>query len=157
MIAGSSVLALETLLSCVLEWPFIHSTSREGDFLLLLLQQWILSCIWSLVVLISVVWYLMILTQCSLVQFSSVAQSCLTLCNPMNCSRPGFPVHHQLPQLAQHLSIKSVMPSNHFILCHPLQSFPASGSSQMSPFFASGGQRFGASASSSILPKNIQD
>ena len=62
----------------------------------------------------------MILTQCSLVPFSSVAQSCLTLCNPMNCSRPGFPVHHQLPQLAQHLSIKSVMPSNHFILCHPL-------------------------------------
>ena len=32
---------------------------------------------------------------------SSVAQSCLTLCNPMDCSMPGFPVHHQLPELAQ--------------------------------------------------------
>ena len=34
-------------------------------------------------------------------QFSSVAQSCLTLCDPMNCSTPGFPVRHQLPELAQ--------------------------------------------------------
>ena len=36
-----------------------------------------------------------------LVQFSSVAQSCLTLCNPMNCSTPGLPVHHQLPEFTQ--------------------------------------------------------
>ena len=35
------------------------------------------------------------------VQFSSVSQSCLTLCNPMDCSTPGLPVHHQLPELAQ--------------------------------------------------------
>ena len=34
-------------------------------------------------------------------QFSSVAQSCLTLCNPMNCSTPGLPVHHQLPEFTQ--------------------------------------------------------
>ena len=34
-------------------------------------------------------------------QFSSVAQSCLTLCDPMDCSTPGFPVHHQLQELAQ--------------------------------------------------------
>ena len=34
-------------------------------------------------------------------QFSSVAQSCLTLCNPMDCNTPGFPVHHQLPELTQ--------------------------------------------------------
>ena len=34
-------------------------------------------------------------------QFSSVAQSCLTLCDPMDCSMPGFPVHHQLPEIAQ--------------------------------------------------------
>ena len=38
---------------------------------------------------------------CDSVQFSSVAQSCLTLCNPMDCSTPGLPVHHQLPDLAQ--------------------------------------------------------
>ena len=48
-------------------------------------------------------------------QFSSVAQSCPTLCNPMDCSTPGLPVHHQLPE-----SIESVMPSSHLILCHPL-------------------------------------
>ena len=35
------------------------------------------------------------------VQFSSVAQSCPTLCDPMNCSTPGFPVHHQLPEFTQ--------------------------------------------------------
>ena len=34
-------------------------------------------------------------------QFSLVTQSCLTLCNPMNCSTPGFPVHHQLPESTQ--------------------------------------------------------
>ena len=37
----------------------------------------------------------------SSVQFSSVAQSCLTLCDPMDCSTPGFPVHHQLLELTQ--------------------------------------------------------
>ena len=37
----------------------------------------------------------------TVVQFSSVAQSCPTLCDPMDCSTPGFPVHHQLPELAQ--------------------------------------------------------
>ena len=36
-----------------------------------------------------------------IIQFSSVAQSCLTLCNPMNCSTPGLPVHHQLPEFTQ--------------------------------------------------------
>ena len=50
----------------------------------------------------------------------SVAPSCLTLCDPMDCSMPGFPVHHQLPELAQTHPIKSVMPSNHLILCCPL-------------------------------------
>ena len=51
---------------------------------------------------------------------SSVAQSCSTVCNTMNCSMPGFPVHHQLPEIAQPMSIESVMPSSHLILCHPL-------------------------------------
>ena len=59
------------------------------------------------------------------VQFSSVSQSCLTLCNPMGCSTPGFPVHHQLPEMLKLMSIKSVMPSNHFILCHPLLLLPS--------------------------------
>ena len=54
------------------------------------------------------------------VQFSSVAQPCQTLPNPMDCSTPGFPVHHQLPVLLKLTSIKSVVPSIHFILCRPL-------------------------------------
>ena len=52
------------------------------------------------------------------VHFSSVAQSCLTLRDPMDCSTPGLPVHHQLLELLKLTSIKSVMPSNHLILCH---------------------------------------
>ena len=53
-------------------------------------------------------------------QFSSVAQSCLTPCDPMNRSKPGFPVHHQLLEVTQILFIESVMPSNHLIFCRPL-------------------------------------
>ena len=58
------------------------------------------------------------------VQFSSVAQSCPTLCHLMNCSMPGLPVHHQLSEFTQLTSIKSVMPSSHLILCHPLLLLP---------------------------------
>ena len=59
------------------------------------------------------------------VQFSSVAQSCPTLCNPMNRSTPGLPVHHQLPEFTQTHSIESMMPSNHLILCRPLLLLPS--------------------------------
>ena len=58
------------------------------------------------------------------VEFSSVAQSCLTLCDPMNCSTHGLSVHHQLPESTQTHSIESVMPSNHLILCRPLLLLP---------------------------------
>ena len=54
------------------------------------------------------------------IQFSSVVQSCLTLCDPTDCSMPGLPVHHQLPELFKLMSIESVIPSNHRILCRPL-------------------------------------
>ena len=57
--------------------------------------------------------------------FSSVAQSFPTLCDPMGCSTPGFPVHHQLLELAQLKSIESVIPSNHLILCCPLLLLPS--------------------------------
>ena len=53
------------------------------------------------------------------VQFNSVSQSCLTLCDPMDCSTPGFPVHHQLLEPAQFMSVqlvKAIKPS------HPLLS-----------------------------------
>ena len=53
-------------------------------------------------------------------QFSSVAQSCPTPCDPMDCSTPGLPVHHQSQSLPKLMSIESVMPSNHLILCRPL-------------------------------------
>ena len=60
----------------------------------------------------------------------SVAHSCPTPCDPMDCSTPDFPVFHHLPELAQTMSIESVIPSNHLILCRPLllqpSFFPAS-------------------------------
>ena len=81
------------------------------------------------------------------VQYSSVAQSCPTLCDPMNRSTPGLPVHHQLPELPRLTSIESVMPFSHLILCHPLlllpQSLPASESLPMSQLFAWGGRSTG--------------
>ena len=49
----------------------------------------------------------------------SVAQSCQTLCDHMCCNMPGFSAHHQLRSLLKLMSIESVMPSNHLILCHP--------------------------------------
>ena len=95
------------------------------------------------------------------VQFSSVAQWCPTLCDPMNHSTPGRPVHHQLPEFTQthiHRVRDAIQPS------HPLPSpslafnlsHPASWSFPRSQFFASGGQSIGVSASTSILPMNIQ-
>ena len=62
----------------------------------------------------------------SSVQFSSVSQSCptLTLCNPMDCSTPGLPVHHQLLELLKLMFVESMMPSSHLILCRPLLLLP---------------------------------
>ena len=67
------------------------------------------------------------------VQFSSVTQSCPTLCDPMDCSMPGLPVHHQLPELTQtHVHrVGDAIQSSHPLLSpspSTLQSFPASGS-----------------------------
>ena len=59
------------------------------------------------------------------VQFSSVAQSCPTLCDPMNRSTPGLPVHHYSPSPPKPMSIESVMPSNHRIFCRPLLLLPS--------------------------------
>ena len=81
------------------------------------------------------------------------------LCDPVDCSTPGFLSITNSWSSLKLKSIVSVMPSNHLILCRPLffllQSFPASGSFPMSQFFASGGQSIGASASASVLPENI--
>ena len=97
-----------------------------------------------------------------LCEFSSVAQSCPTLCNPMDSSTPGFPVHYQLPELAQthvHWIGDTIQPP------HPLSSPspPALNLSQHQGLFqwvgssCSGGQGIGLSASVSVLPMNIQD
>ena len=59
-------------------------------------------------------------------QFSSVAQSCLTLCDPMDCSTPGLPVHYQPPgAYSNSCPIELVIPSNHLILCFPLLLLPS--------------------------------
>jgi len=94
------------------------------------------------------------------VQFSSVAQSCPTLYNLMNCSTPGLLIRHQF------WVHPNPCPSSQ--LCHPIissfvvpfsscpRSFPASGSFLMSHLFASGGQSIGVSVLASFLPKNTQ-
>ena len=91
------------------------------------------------------------------VQFSSVSQSCPTLCKPMNHSTPGLPVHHQLPEFTQthvhhqwchQATSSSVVP---FPSCP--QSLPASESFPLSQLFTWDGQSTGVSALASFLPK----
>ena len=96
----------------------------------------------------------------SLAQFSSVVQLYLTLCDPMGCNTPGFPITNSR-------AYSTSCPSSGW--CHPvisssvipffslLQSFPASGSFQVSQFFASGGQSIEVSPSASVLSMNIQN
>ena len=98
----------------------------------------------------------------SSVQFSSVTESCLALCNPMNRSTPGLPVRHNTRSLLKLMSIESGMPSNHLVLCHPLLLLPSvflsirvfSNESVLCirwPKYAK------ASALASVFPMNIQD
>ena len=87
----------------------------------------------------------------------SVTQSCLTLCNPMDCSTPGFPVLYHFPELAQiHIYRVSdaIQPSLVIPFSSCLQPFPTSGSFPVSQLFTSGDQSTGASASASVLPMN---
>ena len=92
---------------------------------------------------------------------SSVAQSCPILCDPMDCSMPGFSVLHQLPELAQthvHCVSDAIQPSQPLLSPSP----PAFNPSQHQGLFqwvssSHGGQRIGVSASASVLPKKIQD
>ena len=91
----------------------------------------------------------------------SIAQSCLTLWDPMDCSMPGFPVLHHLPEFVQtHVHwVVDVIQTSHPVISFSscLLSFPVSGSFPMSQLFPSGGQSIGTSASASVLPMNIQD
>ena len=94
------------------------------------------------------------------VQFSSVTHSCLTLWNSWDYSTPGLLVRHHLPEILKLMSIESVMPFNHLILCHPLvlppSIFPNPKvfSNESSVHFR--WQSIGVSASASVLPMNIQ-
>ena len=102
------------------------------------------------------------LTRQTLTTLSSVIQLCPALCDPMDCSMPGLPVHHQLTEFTQ-----THPPMSQW--CHPtisssvaplsscFHSFPASRSFQMSQLFTSGGQSIVVSASTSVLPMNTQD
>ena len=67
----------------------------------------------------------LLMVYCPLVQFTSVAQSCAILCDPMDCSTSGFPVHPNCQSLLKLMSTESVMPSNHLIFCHPLLLLPS--------------------------------
>ena len=74
----------------------------------------------------------------------------LTLCDPMDCSTPGFLSITNSPNFLKLMSMESVMPSNHHILCHPLllpSVFPSIRVFSNESFFPSGGQSIGASAS----------
>ena len=62
------------------------------------------------------------------IQFNSVPQSCPTLCDPMNCSTPGLPVHHQLPEFTQihvHWVDDAIQPSHPLLFPSPALNFPS--------------------------------
>ena len=95
------------------------------------------------------------------IQFSLVAQSCPTLCDPMNRSTPGLPAHHHLPEITQthiHRVGDAIQPS-HPVSC-PVPPAPNPSLHQsffpMSQLFTWGGQSTGVSALASFLPKNTQ-
>ena len=91
---------------------------------------------------------------------SVVVKSHLTLCNLMDCSTSGFPVPHYLLGFVQvhvHWVGDAIHPSHRLSSPSSPAFNPASGSFQMSQFFASGGQSIEVPASASVLPMNIQD
>ena len=90
-------------------------------------------------------------------QFSSDTQWCPTLCDSKDCSRPGLPVRHQLPEVTQTQWYHPIISSSVIPFSSHLQSFTASEYFPMSQFFTSGGQSIGVSASTSVLPVNTQD
>ena len=123
-------------------------------------QGWVIKLLNGFIVLICFPWYpLRHHWYFSTVQFShSVVSDSAT---PWITARQASLPITNSRSLLKLMSIESVMPSNHLILCGPLllppQSFPASRSFPMSQFFPSGGESIGVSASAWVLPMNIQD
>ena len=105
------------------------------------------------------IFYFIYLSYYFIIQLSSVTQLCPTLCDPMNHSTPGLPVNHQLPESTQTYvhQVGDIISSSVIPFSSCPQSFPASGSFQMSQLFTSGGQSIGVSASTSVPPVNTQD
>ena len=92
-------------------WPHIGFASLTLVFLL-----YYFCCLWTM---LPIAWNTQALS------VSSVAQSCPTLCNPMDCSTPGLPVHYQLPESTQTHVHRVGDAINHLILCHPLLLLPS--------------------------------
>ena len=122
-----------------------HSNYRVGS------QSWHIS---------SHIWYSKWTTLRGSVQFSSVAQLCPTLCDPMNRSTPGLPVHHKLPEFTQthiHQVSDAIQPSHFLSSPSPAHNPSQHQSFPMSQLFAWGGQSIGVSALASVFPMNTQD
>ena len=110
----------------------------------------------------SVIYYFLLLSGLQVCIISSVAQSCLTLCHPIDCSMPGFPVHHQLLEFTQthvHWVRDTIQPSHPLLF--PSLIFNLSQHRGLFQRVSSSHQvakvKTGVSASASVLPMNIQD
>ena len=117
---------------------------NKGKLCIPLLTLWSQKAIWKIVS----------------VQFSSVTQSCPTLCYLMNRIMPGLPVHHQFSEFTQthdHRVSDAIQPSSVVPFSSCPQSLPASRSFLMSQLFTRSGQSTGVSAVASVLPMNTQD
>ena len=139
-IVSTSFIILK-LSKTVIKYFFFFFTFQAGKYFKVLVKAW-----WK--------------SLSYIMKFSSVAQSCPTLCDPMNHSTPGLHVHHKLPEFTQihvHRVSDAIQPS------HPLSTpFPTAPnpSQHQSVFqwkcFTWGGQSIGISASASFVPKNTQ-
>ena len=161
---GSSLPRDQIHVSCIGKWILYHWATWDSAYIYIYIYIYIYTHthtyththIYKYITLIINNVYLSVFINISI---SSVAQSCPTLCNPMNRSTPGLPVHHQLPESTQthvHWVGDAIQPfhpplSPSLLASNLSQSFP------MSQLFASGGQSIGASASTSVLPMNTQD
>ena len=137
---------------CWVTWCFYSQLFKESPCHL---PQWLYQFTFPLTVMCHIFIYsFVIYIYCCC---HSVAQSCLTLCDPMDCSMSGLPVPHHLlefPGVHAHCISDAIEPSYPCLTLLLLLSFPPSGSFPVSQLFTSGDQSIGASAS--ILPMSIQ-
>ena len=153
MATNSSILCLENSMDTGAWQTTVHEVTKSSN-------DWLTNTQRSEATFL-VVTFSQTLECTSSVQFSAVTQSCTTLCNLMNRSMPGLPVHHQLLEFTQTHVHQVVIPSSHLVLFHPVFLLPpippAPVSFPMSQHFAWDGQSIGVSASAPVLPTNTQD